>query len=65
MAFMAAYNMENFREFVFKSSFLKRYHVPARVVKQIRKSDTALLAFGFDWIRLFLWGVASKQVRPR
>jgi len=65
MTFMAAYNPDRFREFVFQSSFLKRYHVPAKVVKKIRKSDTALLSFGFDWIKHFLWGLPSKQVRPR
>jgi len=64
MAFMAAYNMEGFREFVFQSSFLKRYRVPAKVVKKMRKSDTALLSFGFDWIKLFLWGLPSKHIRP-
>jgi hypothetical protein len=34
-------------------------------VKKIRKSDTALLSFGFDWIRLFLWGLPTKQMQPR
>lgn len=63
MAFMAAYNIDRFREFVFNSSFLKRYHVKSTLMKQLRRSDKALLEFGFEWIRFFVWGQPSKQVR--
>jgi Fe-S-cluster containining protein len=65
MAFMAAYNMEQFREFVFGSSFFKRYRVKSTIKKKLRRSNEALLLFGFDWIKLFLWGIHSKQIRPR
>ena len=63
MAFMAAYNIDRFREFVFNSSFLKRYRVKSTLVKQMRRSDKALLEFGFEWIRVFVWGMASRQMR--
>ncbi len=63
MAFMAAYNIDRFREFVFNSSFLKRYHVKSTLVKQMRRSDRALMEFGFEWIRFFVWGKPSKQIR--
>lgn len=65
MAFMAAYNIDRFREFVFNSSFLKRYHVPSNTVKKMRRSDKALLKFGFEWIRLFVWGQPSKEIRVK
>jgi hypothetical protein len=65
MAFMAAYNIDRFREFVFASSFLNRYKLKAALVKKIRSDDAALLKLGFDWIKLFVWGVPSKQIRPR
>lgn len=65
MAFMAAYNIDRFREFVFASSFLNRYKLKAALVKKIRSDDAALLKLGFDWIKLFVWGVTSKQIRPR
>lgn len=63
MAFMAAYNIDRFREFVFDSSFIKRYRVKKALVKKLRASDRQLLLFGYDWIRYFVWGIASKNIR--
>ncbi len=65
MAFMAAYNIDRFREFVLESSFLKRFKIKSATVKKIRSDDTELLKIGFDWIRLFVWGLPSKKIRPR
>ncbi len=65
MAFMATYNVDSFREFVFESSFLKRYKVKADVLKKIRKDDTELMKFGFIWIKAYLFGVKSKTFRLR
>jgi len=65
MAFMAVYNIDRFREFVFGSSFLKRYHVKSTLVKKMRQSDEAVLEFGFEWIRFFVWGKPSKQMKVR
>lgn len=65
MAFMAVYNVDRFRDFVFNSSFLKRFKLKAPLVKKIRSDDTALLKLGFEWIRLFVWGMESKLIRRR
>jgi Fe-S-cluster containining protein len=65
MAFMAAYNLDRFREFVFESSFLKRYKVKPARVKKIRADDLELLKLGIDWIKLFVWNIPSKQIRPK
>ncbi|MBU2489612.1 MAG: YkgJ family cysteine cluster protein [Proteobacteria bacterium] len=65
MAFMATYNLDEFRRFVRESSFLKRHDVPRDVVKKIRTDDLELLGLGMDWVRLFLWGIPSRRVRPR
>lgn len=65
MAFMAAYNMDGFRGFVFESSFLKRYRVKPALVRKLRRSERALLSFGFEWIKHFVWGLPSDQVRPK
>ncbi len=63
MAFMAAYNIDRFRQFVFESSFLKRYRVKKAVVKKLKVSDRELLLFGFEWIRFFVWGMPSPNIR--
>ena len=56
MAFMASYNMDTFRRFVFDSSFLSRYDVSSRRRDAVRESDTDLLRLGFDWILRFIGG---------
>jgi Fe-S-cluster containining protein len=65
MAFMATYNIDRFREFVFDSSFLRRYKIKKNALKRCRASDTALLTLGLDWVGLFLFGRPSKRIKPR
>ncbi|MCJ8501138.1 YkgJ family cysteine cluster protein [Desulfatitalea alkaliphila] len=65
MAFMAAYNLDQFRDFVFQSSFLKRYKVAGALVRRLRSDDHALLQFGFEWIKVFVWGMRSQQIKPK
>jgi len=63
MSFMAAYNIDSFREFVFSSTFLKRYRIKPDLKKKIKKNDVELLQLGFSWIKLYLWGIKSKNLR--
>lgn len=65
MAFMATYNLDRFRFFVRNSTFLKRYKVSSGLVNKILKEDVALLEFGFEWVKLFVWGAKSAVIRPR
>jgi len=65
MAFMATYNLDDFKKFVFESSFFKRYKVKQDVRKKISADEKALLKFGFEWVKLFVWGLKSKQIKPR
>jgi hypothetical protein len=65
MAFMAAYNMDSFRNFVFNSSFLKRYKVKRALLKKIEIDDVELMLFAFSWIQLFVWGMKNKKIIPR
>jgi len=65
MSFMASYNMDAFRGFVYGSSLLKRVKVKTGLLKKMRTDDVALMRFGFDWIRLSVWGLSSKQIHRR
>ncbi|WP_321494694.1 YkgJ family cysteine cluster protein [uncultured Desulfobacter sp.] len=56
MAFMAAYNMDTFRRFVFESSFLSRYNVPDRQLDAVKHDDRELLMLGLSWIERILFG---------
>ena len=50
MAFMACYNIDMFKQFVFESTFLKRYRIRPDIIDQIMVSDQELLLLGFEWI---------------
>jgi uncharacterized protein len=63
MAFMAAYNMDAFREFVLTSSFLARYSVKPELRLKIKTDDLALLRIGMAWIKLFLFGIYGNEVK--
>ncbi len=65
MAFMSVYNIDKFREFIFISSFLKRYKVKTTLLKAIKKDDVALIKFGFSWVKFYLWGIPTKNIRLR
>jgi Fe-S-cluster containining protein len=65
MAFMATYNMDAFRNFVFESSFLKRYRVKMDRIRKIKKDDAALLRFGFEWVKMAVWNIPTRWIRLR
>lgn len=64
MTFMASYNVDTFRRFVFDSSFLSRYAIPRERREAIAQSDTELLLLGFDWIQRFLFNQGPLGDKP-
>ena len=65
MAFMATYNLDKFRDFIFQSTFLKRYKVKADVLKKIKGDDLTLMKFGFGWVKFFVWGIKQPYLKKR
>ena len=65
MAFMAIYNVNLFSDFLFKSSFLKRYKIKYELLKKVKKDDVELMKLGFEWVKYFLWGIKTKSIRNR
>jgi Fe-S-cluster containining protein len=63
MAYMASYDMDTFRRFVFDSSLLTRFHVSPKRLAAVREGDSALLLLGFDWILRFLFGQGPLRER--
>ncbi|MFH1488515.1 MAG: YkgJ family cysteine cluster protein [Pseudomonadota bacterium] len=66
MVFMALYNLEKFREFIFKSTFLDRFELedPSRIDK-IKDNDIELLIFSFDWLKFGLIGEKLFWVKDK
>lgn len=62
MFFMASYNLDMFRRFVFESSFLDRFAVTEEEKARMREDDIALLDFALKWIRFFLLGEPSLKM---
>ncbi len=56
MILMALYDVDRFREFVFNSSFLKKFAVDEDILERIRDDDVSLLYFAGQWLRFVLFG---------
>lgn len=65
MTFMALYNLDKFRDFVFNSSFLDRFEVDPSRVEKIKTIDLELLKFSYDWIKFGLFGQKTLWIKPQ
>ena len=65
MAFMATYNIDQFRDFLFNSTFLKRYKIKSALLKKIRTDDVELMKFGFEWVKFYVWGLKTRYLKLR
>ncbi len=63
MFYMASYNLDGFRRFLFRSKFFQRFHVPDEVQPRLEKDDVALLLFGFEWLKFSLFGIPTMQMK--
>ena len=62
--FLATYDLDRFREFIFESSFLQRFALDPAQVEQLRRDDEALLSFGSTWLRHALCGEPLLEPDP-
>jgi hypothetical protein len=51
MFFMASTDTDYFRAFVFESSFLDTYDIPAERIEKVRTDDAELLKLAYEWLR--------------
>ena len=63
MFFMASYNLDKFREFIFKSRFFERFGVELGLQNRLASDDVALMRFAFDWLKFSLFGENTIQIR--
>lgn len=54
MFYMASYDIDKFREFVFKSKFLDIFDIDKETIDKIRKDETELMKLGFQYIKYFM-----------
>jgi len=64
MVYMAAYDLDRFRSFVFDSTFLRRFEVDPAEIAGIRQDDVALYRFAVKWLEYGLTGKQAFEIRP-
>lgn len=63
MFFMASYNLDKFREFLFKSPFFVRFDVEPSLKETLAVDDVALLKFAVQWLKFSLFGEKTIKVK--
>ena len=64
MFFMASTDLDQFRSFVFDSSFLQTYDVDRETLDKIREDDIELLLFSYSLLASMLFGTNDVKVKP-
>jgi Fe-S-cluster containining protein len=65
MFFLASYNIDKFREFVFSSSFLTRYDIDAATLEKIKTDEIELLKFGMLWLKFILYKIGDFKLKAK
>lgn len=63
--FMVCYNIDKFKDFVFKSSFLDRYDLPEEKIQEIKADDVKLLQFGFEWLKASFFHTGQENFKVK
>ncbi|MFH0813316.1 MAG: YkgJ family cysteine cluster protein, partial [Pseudomonadota bacterium] len=63
MFFMASYNLESFKEFVFSSTFLKLFEVGKELQEKIGKDEVELMKFACRWMKFSLFGEGTLKIK--
>ena len=63
--YMVMYDLDQFRDFIFKSRFLQIFDVDDDVQERIWDDDEELLKFAYEYIRMVLKIEASDVIQPR
>lgn len=64
MFHLVCYNLDNFREFLFQSTFFDRFDVDSELHQKMKNDDEELLRFGFRWLKFSLFGEETIKVKP-
>jgi hypothetical protein len=60
---MASYNLDRFREFIFKSRFFERFEIESGLKSRLASDDVELMKFAFDWLKFSLFGEKTIQIK--
>lgn len=63
MFYMASYNLDKFRKFIFKSKFFTIFEVKSALKEKLISDDVELMKFVFNWLRFSLFGDKTIQIK--
>lgn len=64
MFYMACYDVDRFRRFVFESKFLQTFDIDQETLEKIRSDDVELFQFAMRWLEYGLIGQHVLKVKP-
>ncbi|MFC1731976.1 YkgJ family cysteine cluster protein [candidate division KSB1 bacterium] len=62
MFFLACYNIDEFRVFLYESTFFNRFEVDEQTKTLMETDDEALLRFGFKWLKFALFSEPVMKI---
>ena len=63
MFFMASYNIDRFRDFLFGSKFFELFDLDSTPEERLKDDDKELVVFAFQWLRFSLFGEKTMHVK--
>lgn len=62
MYYMAGYSLDEFKRFVFETSFLSRFDITQDLLDRIKTDETELMGFARQWLKFALFGEKTFQL---
>jgi len=63
MFYMACYDLDRFKRFVFESRFFQYFDIDPELVERIRNDDVEMMKFAFQWLRFAMMGEPTIKIR--
>jgi Fe-S-cluster containining protein len=63
--FMASYNIDKFKRFVFESEFMQRFDIDAETAEKLKNDEVELLKFAMVWLKSVLFQEKSFQEKGK
>ncbi|KKM16068.1 hypothetical protein LCGC14_1689520, partial [marine sediment metagenome] len=61
--FMASYDMDRFRQYVFGSGLLDKFEIARDEIEAMKSDETALMQFGFRYLKFLLGLEETLQLK--
>ena len=63
MVYLACYDLDRFKDFVFETSFLDKFDLEPERLERIEKNKVELLKLAFDWVKFGLFAEKTLKLK--